>query len=55
MFKITSLNVHGLLTPAKRDLVLNELSRSDFDLFLLQETHVSCKDQADVISARWPG
>ena len=34
------------MTPSKRDLVLNELSRSDFDPFLLQETHVSCQAQA---------
>ena len=54
MFKLATLNVRGLVSPAKRDLVLSELSRSDLDI-LLQETHVSCKSQADDIAKRWPG
>ena len=38
--KVLSLNVRGLGTPAKRFTVLRELERLDYDLFLLQETHV---------------
>ena len=34
---------------------MNELSRLDLDVILLQETHVSCKAQADDIAKRWPG
>ena len=54
-FKFATLNVRGIVTPAKRDLVLNELSRLDLDIILLQETHVSCKSQAGDIAKKWPG
>ena len=50
-----TLNVCGLVTPAKRDLVLHELSLLDLDIILLQETHVSNQTQADKISKRWSG
>ena len=53
--KILSINVRGLVTPAKCSLVLRELERLHYDLFLLQETHVSCKKQADRIARTWPG
>ena len=53
--KVLSLNVRGLVTPAKRFTVLRELERLDYDLFLLQETHVSTKRLADEISHSWPG
>ena len=53
--KILSINVRGLVTPAKCSLVLRELERLHYDLFLLQETHVSCKEQADHIAHTWPG
>ena len=52
---ILSLNVRGLATPAKRLVVLRELERSNYDLFLLQETHVSTKRLADEIARSWPG
>ena len=55
MIKFTSLNVWGLVTLAKRDLVIHKLARSDFDLILLQETHISTKSQADPFSRKWPG
>ena len=34
---------------------MNELSRADLDIILLQETHVSCKSQADEIAKKWSG
>ena len=55
IFKLFTLNVRGLVMPAKRDLVLHELSLLDLDIVLLQETHVSNKTQADEISKRWIG
>ena len=39
--KILSLNVRGLGTPNKQYTVLRELERLNYDLFLLQETHVN--------------
>ena len=53
--KILSIKVRGLGTPAKCSLVLRELERLHYDLFLLQETHVSYKKQADHIVRMWPG
>ena len=53
--KILSINVRGLGTCAKCSLVLHELARLHYDLFLLQETHVSCKKQADHLARIWPG
>ena len=49
------LTFAGSLPPAKRDLVLHELSLLDLDIILLQETHVSNKSQPDEISKKWPG
>ena len=54
-FKLFTLNVCRLVTPAKRDSVLQGLSLLDLDIILLQETHVSNKTQADEISKRWSG
>ena len=53
--KILSLNVRGLGTPNKQYTVLRELERLNYDLFLLQETHVSTKRLADEIARCWPG
>lgn len=55
MLKIVSLNVWGLISPAKCDSVLYELPHSSFDLILLQETHVCSKIQADTIARKWHG
>ena len=52
--KILSINVRGLGTPTKCSLVLCELERLHYDLFLLQETHVSSKKQANHIASIWP-
>lgn len=53
--KVISLNVRGLGTPTKRNLVACELSLLKYDIFLLQETHVSCKKQADLFERLWRG
>ena len=53
--KILSLNVRGLGTPTKQYLVSHELSLLDYDVFLLQETHVSCKKKADSFERLWRG
>jgi len=53
--KILSINVRGFGTPAKCNLVLRELECLNYDLFILQETHVSSKQQADGIARLWPG
>lgn len=52
---ILSLNVRGLGSPTKRYLVSRELSLLNYDVFLLQETHVSCKTQADAFERLWRG
>lgn len=53
--KILSLNVRGLGTPAKRNLVSRELSLLHYDIFLLQETHIFCKQQAVTFERLWRG
>ena len=52
-FNILTLNVRGLCLPHKQDLVLRELSRLNYDFFFLQETHVSCAEQARKIQRKW--
>ena len=53
--KILSLNVRGLRSSAKRNLVSRELSLLNYYVFLLQETHVSCKQYADQFERLWRG
>ena len=55
LLRIVSLNVTGLGTPAKRYTVLRELEHSNYDLFVLQEMHVSTRCLADEIAHCWPG
>jgi exonuclease III len=43
--KIRSLNVRGLQTKQKRDLVFTELSKYKQDILLLQETHSTALDE----------
>lgn len=50
-----SLNVRGLGSSRKSDQLIQELSRSACDVFLLQETHVSCKKQAEKFEKAWKG
>ena len=55
-FRILTINVRGLGTARKRDLLLHELNENlDYDFFLLQETHISCKTQADLIEKGFKG
>ena len=53
--KILSLNVHGLGSPSKVNLLCHELELLSYDIFLLQETHVSCESQADSVERVWRG
>lgn len=53
--KILSLNVRGLGTPTKRNLVSCELSLLKYDIFFLEETHISCKLQAELFERLWRG
>lgn len=53
--KISTININGFGSPRKIDLILHEFNRLDCDLFLLQETHVSCKSRADEIARKWNG
>ena len=53
--KLVTINVRGLSSSKKADVILHELERLPYDLFLLQETHVSCKERADGIAKKWRG
>ena len=44
--KVLSLNVRGLRSAGKSAKLVNELAHLSCDV-LLQETHVSCKKQAE--------
>ena len=54
-FKLLSLNVRGLCSPSKVHLLCQELELLKYDVFLLQETHVSCRDQAEAVERVWRG
>lgn len=54
-FKCVSINVCGLRSAYKRNLILHELEGLGCDAYLLQETHVSCKQQAEIFESRWRG
>jgi exonuclease III len=43
--KIRSLNVNGIQSKKKRDLVFHELSKYNNEILLLQETHASVLDE----------
>ena len=53
--KCLSINVRGLVSPSKRELISRELSRLDCHIFFLQETHVSCKKHFDAFEKLWRG
>ena len=53
--KILSLNVHGLGSIGKSIKIVQELGHLNCDVFLLQETLVSCKKQADTFEKLWRG
>ena len=50
-----SLNVRGLRSAGKSTKLVNELTFLNCDIFLLQETHVSCKKQAQEFEKLWQG
>lgn len=52
--KILSI-VRSFGSSAKCNLVLQELQSLNYHLFLMQETPVSTKKQADGIASLWPG
>ena len=52
---ILSLNCRGVGSSRKLNLVLHELNRLNYDIFLLQETHVSCKQSASRLDRAWKG
>ena len=53
--KCISINVRGLVSPSKRELISRELSRLDYHIFFLQETHVSCRKHVDAFEKLWRG
>ena len=53
--KVLSLNVRGLGSSAKFRKIVLELNHLNCDVLLLQETHVSCKKQADRFEKLWKG
>ena len=53
--KCLSINVRGIVSRFKRELVSRELERLNYDVFLLQETRVSCKQQAEAFERLWRG
>lgn len=53
--KCVSINVRGLRTASKRGLILRKLESLDYDVYFLQETHVSDKRKADAIARLWHG
>lgn len=53
--KIISINIRGIGSPSKLSQIIQELDHFNSDIFLLQETHVSCKKQADRFESLWNG
>ena len=53
--KVLSLNVRGLGSAGKSAKLVNELIYLNCDIFLLQETRVSCKKQAEKFEKLWKG
>lgn len=51
--KIISLNVRGLGSSSKSRKIIQELNYSNCDIILLQETHFSCKKQAEEFEILW--
>ena len=53
--RILSANVRGVGSSGKLNLIIQELNHLNCDIVLLQETHVSCKKQADHFETLWKG
>ena len=54
-FKILSINVHRLGSAGKSAKIVNKLIHLNCDIIFLQETHVSCKKQAEKFEKLWKG
>ena len=52
---ICTVNVNGIAEPAKRDKVFKYLLNRPFDIFLLQETHLSDVTQGELWEKQWGG
>lgn len=50
-----NLNVSGLGSPSKVNLLCRELEFLSYNIFLLQENHISCKKQAKSVERAWRG
>ena len=53
--KILTINVHGLGSAGKTSKIVQELTYLNCDVVLLQETRVSCKNQAEKFEKFWKG
>jgi len=53
--KILSINVRGLGSAGKSEKIAQELNHLNCDIVFLQETHVSCKKQAEKFEKIWKG
>ena len=53
--KVLSINVPGLGSTGKSFKIVQELNHLNCDVVLLQETHVSCKKQAEKFEKLWKG
>lgn len=53
--KIISSNVRGLGSSGKSTKIIQELDHLNCDVTLLQETHVSCKKEAQAFQKLWKG
>ena len=53
--KVLSINVRGLGSASKTFKIVQELNHLNCDIILLQETHVSCKRQAEKFEKFWKG
>ena len=53
--KILTINVRGLGSAGKSSKIVQELTYLNCDVVLLQESHVSCKRQAEKFEKLWKG
>ena len=53
--RTVSLNVRGLGSSRKLNQIIHELNILKCDALFLQETHVSCRKQAELFEKLWKG
>ena len=53
--KFLSLNLHGLAQPARTRRILTELAHSNYDVILLQETHLYTDEHTTLSKNIWRG